>query len=213
MATYRKTAKGLAEISTRANKLPPRVRTALILVDGRRTDFELSTMLATEADATLRWLSDSGFIEVDHAAPGTIASPASGAPSTMPAPAANTSQWPASTTGTDTLPPRSLRSLPPEGAAPAWERPGGGAGPDTVPSPPREPPPAARKPIAQIQREVVRELTELVGPMADNINMKIEKSRSREELKPLLEIAFQVLANTRGSTAAQSFREKHIEGL
>ncbi len=66
MATYRKTAKGLAEIATRANKLPPRLRTALILVDGRRTDDELSSMLPKEADETLRWLSDSGFIEVDH---------------------------------------------------------------------------------------------------------------------------------------------------
>mgnify|MGYP003549020175 CR=1 FL=1 len=50
MATYRKTAKGLAEISTRANKLPPRLPTALILVDGRRSDGELSSMLPQEAE-------------------------------------------------------------------------------------------------------------------------------------------------------------------
>jgi hypothetical protein len=168
MATYRKTAKGLAEIATRANKLPPRVRTALILVDGRRTDTELSSMLPQEADETLRWLSDSGFIEVDHNA-------------------ANAGHWQPSVPSTATAP--EARTTP------------------------REVPPASRKPIAQIQREAVRELTELVGPMAEAISLKIEKSRSREELGPLLEIAFQVLSNTRGTTVAQGFRARHIEGL
>jgi hypothetical protein len=168
MATYRKTAKGLAEIATRANKLPPRFRTALILVDGRRTDGELSSILPQEADETLRWLSDSGFIEVDHNA-------------------ANTGQWQASVPSAATAP--EMRTTP------------------------REVPPAARKPIAQIQREAVRELTELVGPMAEAISLKIEKSRSREELAPLLEIAFQVLSNTRGTSVAQGFRARHIDGV
>lgn len=172
MATYRKTAKGLAEIATRANKLPPRFRTALILVDGRRTDAELGSMLPQQADETLRWLSDSGFIEVDHNA-------------------ANASQWPASVPA----------PAPTVATAPATR------------VTPREVPPASRKPIAQIQRDAVRELTELVGPMAEAISLKIEKSRSREELGPLLEIAFQVLSNTRGTTVAQGFRARHIEGL
>ncbi len=169
MPTYRKTAKGLAEMATRANKLQPRFRTALILVDGRRTDTELSSMLPHEADETLRWLSDSGFIEMDHAS-------------------ANASEWGATMPG-------STSSRPDTGATP------------------REVPPAARKPIAQIQREAVRELTELVGPVAEGISLKIEKARSREELGPLLEIAFQVLSNTRGNTVAQAFRAKHIDGV
>ena len=59
----------------------------------------------------------------------------------------------------------------------------------------------------------MRELTELVGPMAEAISLKIEKSRSREELGPLLEIAFQVLSNTRGTTVAQGFRARHIDGV
>jgi hypothetical protein len=176
MATYRKTAKGLAEIATRANKLPPRLRTALILVDGRRTDSELGSILPQEADETLRWLSDSGFIEIDHNA-------------------ANTSQWQAS------VPASVPATVPGSASAPELR------------TTAREAPPASRKPIAQIQREAVRELTELVGPMAEAISLKIEKSRSREELGPLLEIAFQVLSNTRGTTIAQRFRARHIEGL
>ena len=33
---FRKTAKGTSEVETRANRLPPRLRAALILVDGRQ---------------------------------------------------------------------------------------------------------------------------------------------------------------------------------
>lgn len=168
MATYRKTAKGLAEIATRANKLTPQFRAALILVDGRRTDSDLSTMLPKQATETLRWLTDSGFIEVSQSA--------------------NASQWSASSLSNDTQS-------------------------DMRASAPRVQPPAASKPIAQIQREAVRELMDQIGPMAEGLAMKIEKSRSREELKPLMEIAFQVLSNTRGSQAAQTFRAKHIDGL
>ncbi len=170
MPTYRKTAKGLAEMATRANKLQPRFRTALILVDGRRSEAELSSMLPHEADETLRWLTDSGFIEVDHAS-------------------ANASQWGSATPGGTT------------------------SEPDAGVTPREVVPPSARKPIAQIQRDAVRELTELVGPVAEGISLKIEKARSREELGPLLEIAFQVLSNTRGNTVAQAFRAKHIDGV
>ena len=46
MATiFRKTEKGQREIETRALKLAPRFRSALILVDGRRSDAELIAMM------------------------------------------------------------------------------------------------------------------------------------------------------------------------
>lgn len=60
---YRKTEKGLAEIDTRAFRLLPRLRQALILVDGRRTDIELAKLILAEPDATLTWLAQQGFIE------------------------------------------------------------------------------------------------------------------------------------------------------
>ena len=41
---YRKTPKGLVEIETRAHRLAPRLRGALILVDGRKSDDELATV-------------------------------------------------------------------------------------------------------------------------------------------------------------------------
>ena len=65
MATiYRKTPKGHTEIETRALRLSPRLRSALILVDGRRTDAELQRMILQQPDETLHGLVDQGFIEV-----------------------------------------------------------------------------------------------------------------------------------------------------
>ena len=61
---YRKTAKGVAEIETRAHRLLPRVRGALILVDGKRSDDELAPLVGADAAATLASLLGDGFIEV-----------------------------------------------------------------------------------------------------------------------------------------------------
>jgi hypothetical protein len=60
---YRKTAKGQSEIATRAHRLPPRLRGALILVDGGRTDADLLRLIPTEGRATLEHLVAEGFIE------------------------------------------------------------------------------------------------------------------------------------------------------
>ena len=60
---FRKSAKGLSEIETRAFRLPPRLRQALILVDGRKSELELAALLGPEAQATLAALRDGAFIE------------------------------------------------------------------------------------------------------------------------------------------------------
>lgn len=59
---YRKTAKGLSEIETRANRLPPRLRSALIVVDGKRNLAELRPLML-QPDETLVALVEQGFIE------------------------------------------------------------------------------------------------------------------------------------------------------
>jgi hypothetical protein len=65
MATiFRKTDKGHAEIETRAHRLPPRLRSALILVDGKRSSDELRGLILQQADETLAALNEQGFIEV-----------------------------------------------------------------------------------------------------------------------------------------------------
>jgi hypothetical protein len=79
MATiYRKTDKGRLEIDTRAHRLPPRLRTALILVDGQRSDAELRRLILQLADETLATLLSQGFIEVAAATAVDVVLPASG---------------------------------------------------------------------------------------------------------------------------------------
>jgi len=63
MATiYRKTALGQAEIETRSRRITPRERSALILVDGKRSDEELHK-LVLQPEETLQALMDGGLIE------------------------------------------------------------------------------------------------------------------------------------------------------
>ena len=61
---YRKTDKGQIEIETRALRLAPRMRTALILVDGRHTDNELGPLMPGDPALALHSLLQDGFIEV-----------------------------------------------------------------------------------------------------------------------------------------------------
>ena len=82
---YRKTEKGQAEIETRAFRLLPRLRQALILVDGKRSDMELAKLILAEPDATLATLLADGFIE------------ATGLAVDIPIPATPTSATPAAT--------------------------------------------------------------------------------------------------------------------
>ena len=61
---YRKTAKGQTEIETRVLRLMPRLRTVLILVDGRRSDNELAKLIPGDAVESFQALLRDGFIEV-----------------------------------------------------------------------------------------------------------------------------------------------------
>jgi len=88
---YRKTGQGQDEIDTRTRRLAPRLRSALIMVDGKRTDEELRKLIPAQADETLQSLVEQGLIEVaavtqvrprpEPAAPAANAAPA------MPSPA------------------------------------------------------------------------------------------------------------------------------
>ena len=61
---YRKTTKGLAEIETRAQRLLPRLRSLLILVDGRRNVDDIRVMIQQPTEEALQSLAMQGFIEV-----------------------------------------------------------------------------------------------------------------------------------------------------
>lgn len=61
--TYAKTADGQNEIETRARRISPRLRSALILVDGKRSDEDLAKLIQ-QPEETLQALLDTGLIEV-----------------------------------------------------------------------------------------------------------------------------------------------------
>lgn len=165
MATiYRKTEKGQAEIDTRAHRLVPRLRTALILVDGKRSDNELRKMILQQPDEALAALIEQGFIELYAEMADALPRP---------------------------------RPLPLAAVAPAAP----------VVAPVSAP---AGKPFEQQRREAVRAFTDCVGPMAEALAMKMEKARSSDELRPLLETARQIIGNSRGGAAAEQFATRFI---
>ncbi|MDO9091505.1 MAG: hypothetical protein Q8R98_22015 [Rubrivivax sp.] len=79
---FRKTAKGVAEIETRAHRLTPRMRSALILVDGKRDAEDMKLLITQQAEETLQTLAEQGFIE---AVGETVRSQTSSAPAAAPA--------------------------------------------------------------------------------------------------------------------------------
>ncbi len=84
MATiYRKTELGQAEIATRALKLPPRLRQALIVVDGRRDVEELRKLIPPPAEDVLQSLLELDCIEL-AGAPLAAAAQAQAAASAPP---------------------------------------------------------------------------------------------------------------------------------
>jgi hypothetical protein len=151
---YRKSVKGQREIETRADRLAPRLRTALILVDGRRDSEDLRALIQFEPDATLHTLVDGGYIEI-VARPAPAASPAGAAAEAAAALAATAL--------------------------------------------------AARRSLA------VRHLTDQLGPHAESVALRIEKTRTWDELSAALELGQRLLQAARGGAAAARFAERFID--
>ena len=76
---YRKTAKGLAELETRVYRLAPRLRSVLIMIDGKRSDAELMA-LVPQSGEVLAALVQEGFISEFARVPGTVVPPAATPP-------------------------------------------------------------------------------------------------------------------------------------
>jgi len=156
---YRKTAKGVDEIATRANRLVPRLRTALILVDGTRDEVELGQLIKQQAAETLQELLGLGYIEV-----------------------------------------ASIVEAPPKKAA------------EEAPSKRTVAEPSAsansEKGFASFRAEAVRAFNDLTGPAGEALAIKMEKTTSREQLAPLLQMAYQIIGNARGAQAATEFKAR-----
>lgn len=154
---YRKTDKGVSEIETRANRLAPRLRTTLIMVDGHRTDDDVRELVQAESDAVLTALLEQGYIEVISFVPARAAS---------------------------------------NGAAAVVE--------------PESPPAPSAASLDDTRRRAVRALTDMVGPMGEDLAMRIEKARRWEDLEPLLRMAQEAVRNTRGQAAGVEFGERFL---
>jgi hypothetical protein len=179
MATiYRKTAKGLTEIETRAQRLPPRLRSALILVDGRRSDDELRKLILQQPEETLNTLAGQGFIEVIGITQDLP----------MPRPQVGTAatRQPAATTAAAS--PGVAVAVPPATTAP----------------------PVSAQDFSAARAQAVRAFTDLVGPMAEALAIKMERSRSLDELRPLVMTAQTIIGNARGGQAAASYGSKFL---
>jgi hypothetical protein len=169
MATiYRKTAKGHSEIETRAHRLSPRLRSGLILIDGRRSDDEVRKLIPQQADETLQLLVEQGFIEIIGI---TQDAPRAAQPVARPA-------NPAPAVAAPTVP----------AAAPAV--------------PPRE--------FAAMRAQAVRLFTDMVGPMSEALALKMERARSPDELRPLVQTAQRIIGNARGGQAAADYGTRFL---
>lgn len=170
MATiFRKTDKGQAEIETRAHRLAPRLRSALILVDGKRTSDELRKLIAQQADETLAALNEQGFIEI-----ASVAAPSPAAAATVPA---------------------ALDSRHGGGAAGASGASGSRAEFDTV------------------KRQLVREFTDLTGPLGEAMALRLEKAADRQALRALLAAAGEYVIGVRGASSANEFVQRFADKL
>jgi hypothetical protein len=164
MATiYRKSAKGQSEIETRSHRLSPRLRSALIMVDGRRSDDDLRRLMPQQCDESLQILLEQGFVEVlgiaqqaPAARPMNVAAPA------RPAPPVSQPQ------------PLETPSMPP-------------------------------RDFAATRAQAVRLFTDMVGPMAEALAIKMERARTPDELRPLVQTAQSIIGNTRGRQAAADY--------
>lgn len=156
-APFQKSAKGSQALAARDPALTPKLRSLLIMVDGKRTTADLSKLAAAlgNPQEMLDQLLDLGFIEGAAAA---------AAPAPAPAPAASAAA----------------------AAAPA------AAGAPTVP-------------LKDAQRFAVRRLTDLLGPMAESLCMRIEGSKNAAEFMQALHRAEQVLKEFGGQQMTESF--------
>jgi hypothetical protein len=152
MRVFIKTEKGQSEIQTRAHKLPPRLRQALILVDGKRDEDQLHSLILGEQNSVLDSLMSEGFIEeVLHTEP-------------MP-----------------------LESRPFD-----------------VEFAPRSPS------VEDLRRDVVRALNDALGPEAESMALRIERSKNMADLGPAIGQAVQLMRMTRGDEVAKAFAARFV---
>jgi hypothetical protein len=167
-AVYRKSAHGAEALARRDPALTLRLRSLLILVDGKRHAEELAKLSPSgpETEQLLGQLDDLGMIELATAPAPAPATAAMAATAEAPAPAA---------------------VLTPEPAA--------------APTPVQ----VRVVPLPEAKRAAVRRITDLLGPTGEDLCLRIESTRSAQDLLAVLKRAEAVVRSVRGAEAATAF--------
>lgn len=154
--TFQKSAKGTQALAARDPALTPKLRSMLILIDGKRRHDELGKLAAMLGDTNqlMAQLAELGMIE-------EVAGTAS-APSPL-----------------------------------------GPGAPTSAPSPLETEAPAVT--LAEAQRYAVRRLTDLLGPTAEELCLRIEGTRNAAEFHAVIKRAEGVVRDFGGADAARSF--------
>ncbi len=153
-AVYRKSTRGSNALATRDPALSMRLRSLLILVDGKRSADELARFSASheEVQQLFSQLLELGMIEP-------------------------------------------LQPLPASGPGDA----AGGQSPRSAAAP------ARIVTLQEARRAAVRGLTNLLGPTADDLCMRIEGARTAQDLQVVIKRAELAIRTARGTQAAAAF--------
>jgi hypothetical protein len=73
---------------------------------------------------------------------------------------------------------------------------------------PAAPPP---RDFAATRAQAVRLFTDMVGPMAESLAIKMERARSPDELRTLVQTAQRIIGNTRGGQAAADYGTRFLD--
>ncbi len=199
---YAKTDRGQDEFETRAYRLHPRLRTVLILIDGRRTDLELVQMLHHAAEGIVMLL-DGGFIEpVAH----------------VPAPYAAPDPYSEPLNLDETLPtavPLPSWALPSHGQSPNYGHSNGHSNGHGEAHFSAFDNGHARTLVAEPyfnfdarRRELLRLFNDHTGQAGHLLASRMERSLTPSELRALLPAAVLLVDEIRGRPAAEAFAER-----
>lgn len=154
-AIYHKTPKGMEAIANRQSGLAPKLRSLLIMIDGKRSYTELAAMslVVGDCEQLLLQLTQDGLVE-----PVGGAVPAGAAPAQAGSSMANT-----------------------------------------------EPAPLVAASLPEAKRFTARLLTDLLGPSAEVLCMKIEGAKNLAEFVTAVKRAREIVRDVKGSSAAENF--------
>jgi hypothetical protein len=227
---YAKTAKGVAEITTRSGALTLAARRVLIMIDGVRPVSELVPLVRSgEFDGILATLKAQGMIELVALSPEQLGDeeervePAEVGVAVQGAPAHSRAVETAPV-ATPPAPPPTINASPPAAAV----RPPtlSGARPEAAPRPPTltgtraaaadkpvavaaapapKAEPAAARSLEESKRSAVRELYARLGPYGEAPAAKIQECTTLEALREQIQQAFRRVATIRGPQEAQDY--------